>query len=56
MERETLTLKQKEILQMIKKFIADNSYPPTVREIAKELNIASTFSGKGIFIKGRKKS
>ncbi|MCI8548506.1 MAG: HTH domain-containing protein [Bacilli bacterium] len=42
MERETLTLKQKEILQMIKKFIADNSYPPTVREIAKELNIAST--------------
>jgi len=38
---EKLTNRQKDILQTIKKFIADNGYPPTVREIGKELNLSS---------------
>lgn len=39
---EKLTVKQEEVLQTIKKFIAENGYPPTIREIGKELNITST--------------
>lgn len=38
---EELTDRQKDILQTIKKFIAKHGYPPTVREIGKELNLRS---------------
>ena len=38
---EKLTDKQKNILQVIKKLIAKNGYPPTVREIGKEANLSS---------------
>ncbi len=38
---EPLTKRQEEILQYIKKFSATNGYPPTVREIGKELNLSS---------------
>lgn len=38
---EKLTDKQKLILDTIKKFIAKNGFPPTVREIGKELNLSS---------------
>ena len=38
---EKLTNKQKDILQIIKKLIAKNGYPPTVREIGKEANLNS---------------
>ena len=33
-----LTKKQDEILDLIKRFIAEHGYPPTVREICKEKN------------------
>lgn len=36
-----LTRRQKEILTFIKKFVAKSGYPPTVREIAKELDLSS---------------
>ena len=38
---EKLTDKQKVILDTIKKFIAKYGFPPTVREIGKELNLSS---------------
>ena len=38
---EKLTDKQYEILQTLKKFIANHGYPPTVREIGKEVNLRS---------------
>ncbi len=38
---EKLTDRQNEILDTIKKFIAKNGFPPTVREIGKELNLSS---------------
>ena len=38
---EKLTKRQSEILNTIKKFIASHGYPPTVREIGKELNLNS---------------
>ena len=38
---EKLTDKQKVILDTIKKYIAKNGFPPTVREIGKELNLSS---------------
>ena len=38
---EKLTDRQKEILDTIKKFIAKNGFPPTVREIGKALNLSS---------------
>ena len=39
-----LTIKQKEIYDIIKKYIEDNGYSPTVREIAKiaDLNSPAT--------------
>lgn len=37
-----LTKRQEEILKVIKKYIADNNYPPTVREIGKKLNLSSS--------------
>lgn len=36
-----LTSRQLEIVDFLKKFIVDKGYPPTVREIAKEVNISS---------------
>ena len=36
-----LTTKQKDVLNYIKKFIADNKYPPSVREICKGLKVNS---------------
>ncbi len=38
---EKLTDKQKTILDTIKKYIAKNGFPPTVREIGHELNLSS---------------
>lgn len=39
---EKLTIKQEKILDYLKRFIADNNYPPTVREICKHFNLSST--------------
>ena len=38
---EELTKRQEDTLKVIKKFIADHGYPPTVREIGKILNLSS---------------
>ena len=38
---EKLTKRQYDILQTVKKFMAVHGYPPTVREIGKELNLSS---------------
>lgn len=39
---EKLTNRQEDILNALKKFIATHGYPPTVREIGKELNLSSS--------------
>lgn len=36
------TKKQKEVLTFIKKFIVENGYPPSIREIGKGLNLSSS--------------
>lgn len=38
---EELTKRQEDTLKVIKKFIAEHGYPPTVREIGKILNLSS---------------
>ena len=38
---ENLTERQNEVLDVIKKYIADNGYPPTVREIGDILGLSS---------------
>ena len=38
---EELTKRQKDILNFIKKYIADKNYPPTVREIGSSLELSS---------------
>ena len=38
---EKLTTRQEFILKAIKKLIAENGYPPTVREIGKLTNLSS---------------
>ena len=38
---DKLTGRQKDILQVLKKLIADNGYPPTVREIGEEAHLSS---------------
>lgn len=62
---EKLTDKQKVILDTIKKFIAKNGFPPTVREIGKELNLSSPatthfhlskLESKGYIKKGKSKN
>ena len=62
---ERLTDKQKQMLETIKKSIAKNGYPPTVRELGKELNLSSpatTFfhlsrlESKGYIKKGKSKN
>ena len=39
--KKKLTKKQEKILIFIKKYIAKNEYPPTIREIAKGINLSS---------------
>lgn len=41
MENNNLTSKQKEVLTFIKKFSAENKYPPSVRQIASALELKS---------------
>ena len=62
---EKLTDKQKAILETLKKFIAKNGYPPTVRELGKELNLSSPatthfhlskLENKGYIKKGKSKN
>ena len=53
---EKLTPKQSVILDILKKLIAKNGYPPTVREIGKEAHLSSPatihFHLKQLEIKG----
>lgn len=44
--KNKLTDRQKEILNFIQKFISDNGFPPTLREIASNFGLASTFGVK----------
>ncbi|MGQ9643392.1 MAG: transcriptional repressor LexA [Ignavibacterium sp.] len=44
--KNKLTDRQKEILDFIQKFISDNGFPPTLREIASNFGLASTFGVK----------
>lgn len=44
--KNKLTDRQKEILDFIQKFISDNGFPPTLREIASSFGLASTFGVK----------
>jgi len=44
--KTNLTDRQNEILDFIKEFVSFNGYPPTLREIAKNFNLASTFGIK----------
>lgn len=44
--RNKLTDRQKEILDFIQKFISENGFPPTLREIASNFGLASTFGVK----------
>lgn len=39
---ETPTKKQAEVLTFIKKFVVNNGYPPSIREIGKGLNLSSS--------------
>ena len=40
-KKETLTQKQSDVLKVIYKFISDNSYPPSIRDLAKILGFSS---------------
>jgi len=44
--KKELTIRQKEILDFILRFIEKEGYPPTYREIASEFKLASTFGVK----------
>lgn len=44
--KSKLTDRQKEILDFIQKFINENGFPPTLREIASNFGMASTFGVK----------
>lgn len=37
-----MTKKQKELYDIIKKYIIKNGYPPTIRELCNKLNVKST--------------
>lgn len=39
--KSTLTKRQSEVLEFIKKYINTNGYPPSVREIARGINLRS---------------
>ncbi|MBN2304612.1 MAG: transcriptional repressor LexA [Anaerolineae bacterium] len=42
MDQPKLSTRQKNILDFIQRFLADNGYPPTIREIGEAVDIAST--------------
>jgi repressor LexA len=44
--KNTLTDRQKDILNFIEQFRSENGYPPTLREIGKKFEISSTFGVK----------
>ena len=44
--KKELTDRQNEILRFIKEFVRENGFPPTLREIGKSFEIASTFGVK----------
>lgn len=44
--KKQLTERQEEILSFIEKFLDENGYPPTLREIGKKFKISSTFGVK----------
>jgi repressor LexA len=50
-----LTDRQNDILTFIKEFLAENGYPPTLREIGKKFQISSTFGVKRHLIALQKK-
>ncbi|MDH3216881.1 MAG: transcriptional repressor LexA, partial [Candidatus Krumholzibacteria bacterium] len=65
LQREPLTNRQKEILQVLERSTADNGYPPTVREVCKATGLRSPRSvtqhlealeRKGYIRRGREKS
>ncbi|MCH7548975.1 MAG: repressor LexA [Candidatus Krumholzibacteriota bacterium] len=65
MEKQPLTSRQKEILELMESFLRDNGYPPTVREICKASGLRSPRSvsqhlqaleRKGYIERGRDKS
>ncbi len=41
MEKENLTKRQNDVLNFLKKYIADHGYPPTIREICDGVNLSS---------------
>jgi repressor LexA len=41
MENKTLTKRQEDVLNFIKKYTADHGYPPTIREICTGVNLSS---------------
>jgi repressor LexA len=45
-EKKQLTERQEQILGFIQDFIQESGYPPTLREIAKEFELSSTFGVK----------
>lgn len=45
-EKKQLTERQEQILGFIQNFIQETGYPPTLREIAKEFELSSTFGVK----------
>ena len=62
---EKLTEKQKQMLDALKKYIAKNGYPPTVRELGSELDLSSPatthfhlskLESKGYITKGKGKN
>jgi len=44
--KNKLTDRQKEVLEYIQRFISENGFPPTLREIASNFGLASTFGVK----------
>lgn len=44
--KKNLTDRQQEILTFLQKFLEENGYPPTLREIGRHFNISSTFGVK----------
>ncbi|MBQ4899337.1 MarR family transcriptional regulator [Paenibacillus sp. Marseille-P2973] len=42
MSNKTLTQRQSEALEIIKSFVAQNGYPPSIRELADQLGLQSS--------------
>ena len=47
MANESLTIKQKQFLQVIKKYIDEHGFSPTVRELGQLIGLKSTSTVKG---------